>query len=209
MLQFSFKDNVWKIDFNNKIVELKFYKKDEKEDLVLGNICSSLLLNGETVAFLLPSDQTPVIHNEKDLESLSTLGQYIRIHVIHILLGAMSGDHTNDAYFTDLANVLCGYFSVPQNVDIIVPFADGSWYKEDGPVYLCYIKRMMRNGRTYTSRIRQTSKPGRMDLPHFSIGEIDPIRTFHMASVIEDTDNPQPITTINDGSFPARFNLAC
>lgn len=209
MLNISFSGNVWKLELDNNVVQLHLYKVDQCKPLQTDNVNSTLMLNKTPISTLKPSNLTNcIVFSEENVGSLSTLTQFLQHHVTMIILGAVTGDHSNDEFFKKLATHICGYFTIPQESDIQIPFADGEWFKKDGPTYVLYAKRMMRNGRTYTSRIRQTCLPGRFDQPHFISGEIDPIRTFHLASVIEDTDNPQPITDCKDGSFPAPFAIA-
>lgn len=201
-------DKLWTMTMNGHTVQMIFDRIDLNGDWVSPNIASAVLFNGRSVSFACPSQHTPQsICNEENIGTLSVFQDYLRFHANMVVLGAVDVSDEFRELFVSIVKMVCGYHYVQEGVMHPIPFQDGAWVRVEGNNYFMHLTRMIRNGRYYTARIRQTEHPGRLSMPHQIPGQIDMIRTFYLASSVSDEAEGKPVVDHKDGDWPKPFTL--
>lgn len=208
-MSLSFDFPIWTIECGGDTLKLLFNRVDEKKEWENGNVSTCVYLNDHPMSYILPSQYTPsTIYRESDLGSFMTLQSFIKLHTDMVLLGATSSNVEFGNLMKEVAVFICGYYGLPEQTMVQIPFQDGSWVKQDNHVYYCHLRRMVRAGRFYTTRVRQTAHPGIEAVnQHQRPGSIDMVTTFYLASNISDEPTGKPVCGTADGEWPKTFNL--
>lgn len=209
---FSFEDGadkMWTMTMNGQTVQLIFDRLDLNGDWVAPNVVSAIQFNGRSMSFACPSQYTPQsICNEESVESIAVFQEYLRFHALLVTLKAVDVSDEFTRLFMSIVKAVCGYHYVQEGVMIPIPFQDGTWVKMENNNYYMHLTRMIRNGRYYTARIRQTEHPGRLSMPHQIPGQVDMIKTFYLASSISDDAEGKPVANHQDGEWPKPFVMS-